>query len=79
MKFRKRRRLRKLVKSFNFHLYLKRYGYTGEYMAWDWLKAYVEGRACSEPLSLVKSVLNGPCVIDQKQKDYLSTLLNWVD
>ncbi len=73
----KRRRLRKHLKQINFDLYIKNYGRTGEYQALCWLKAYIEKRTCSEPLSLVKSALMGPSVINRHEKDYLGTLLRW--
>lgn len=72
-----RRELKRHLKSINFDLWKKNYGETGEYRAMQWLRAYIEGRTCAEPIELVKSILRGSINIDAKEKSYLSTLLRW--
>ena len=73
----KRRKLRRHIKALDLRLYRRNYGATGEYEALSWLKADVEGRTYAEPMHLVRSILNGSVIINQHQKDYLSTLLQW--
>lgn len=78
MNWLRRRRLRKHIKGINFDKWLKTYGSTGEYEAMMWLKSYSEGRAGTEPLNLVKSlVIHSPQGINSRDRLYILTLLEW--
>ncbi|MCJ7828432.1 MAG: hypothetical protein MUP81_01670 [Dehalococcoidia bacterium] len=77
MKWLKRRRLRKHIERINFPGYLAAHGRTGEYDALKWLEAYVEGRACAEPMELVNSMLSTPNGMNSRDCLYVWTLLRW--
>ena len=78
MNYWQHRRLRKHIKSINFEAFRNQHGETGEYRALLWLKAYIEERAATEPLEVVKSIMrNSPNGIDADKRLYIITLLEW--